>query len=169
MKIRHAASEDLARIAEMGRPFWEMTPLAEMIPYDPASVEYYSQLMMESGVLLVVEIDGTVVGAAGALTMPALGNFNYLVAAELFWWIEPEYRSSGVGRALLAALEDALRTRGAKVFSMVAFENIEVDRVSSIYERSGYKRTERTFSKDLMNGCSNSSSDRGGRDGIRSE
>jgi GNAT superfamily N-acetyltransferase len=169
MRIRDATSEDLARISEMGKPFWEMTPLAEMIPYDAASVEHYSQLMINSGVLLVVEVEGMVVGAAGALTMPALGNINYLVAAELFWWIEPEHRSSGVGRALLAALEDALRTRGAKVFSMIAFENIEIDRVSSIYERSGYKRTERTFSKELIDGCSNSSSDRGRRDGIRSE
>lgn len=164
MLIRPARETDFARIAEMGEAFWNLTPYASAIPYSRDAVIHYSGMMFERGVLYVVEVDGEVVGSAGALFMPALGNLDYLVGAELFWWIEPAHRNGGTGQALLNALEDGARTAGATLFSMMAFETLDPDRVGAIYERHGYVRSERTYSKGLRDGSSNSgSSGRSGR------
>ena len=133
----------------MGLPFWKLTPHSATIPYEPLAVAYWSRVMMEQGALLVLEVDGKVVGAVGAIISPSLGNLEYLVGAEMFWWIEPAHRSAGAGLALLTAVEQAMREKGVKLFSMIAIETIDPDRVGAIYERSGYKRTERTYTKEL--------------------
>lgn len=148
--IRAATWDDFPRIAEMGAPFWALTPHSATIPYDPDAVMWWSRLMMDQGALLVVEVIGEVIGAAGAITSPALGNLAYKVGAEMFWWIEPAHRSSGIGSALLAALENAMREQGVCLFSMMAIETVDPDRAGAIYERAGYRRTERTYTKELV-------------------
>lgn len=150
MKIRPATWDDYPRIAEMGEPFWKLTPHSASIPYDPDAVMWWSGLMTREGALLAVEVDGKVVGAAGGITSPSLGNLNVLVGAEMFWWIEPEHRSTGIGRALLLALEDAMRAKGVCLFSMMAIETIDPDRAGAIYEQAGYRRTERSYTKELQ-------------------
>jgi GNAT superfamily N-acetyltransferase len=168
MLIRPAREGDFARIAEMGEAFWNLTPYARAIPYAPSAVVHYSAMMLEHGVLYVVEVDGKVVGSAGALFMPALGNLDYKVGAELFWWIEPEHRNAGTGTALLNALESGARTVGATILSMMAFENLSPERVGAIYERHGYVRSERTYSKDLRDGSNHGGSGGSGGGGLRS-
>lgn len=146
--IRPATAQDFGRIVTMGEAFWAQTPLSR-IPYSPVAIRHYCSMMMEQGVLRVVDEAGEVIGAAGALFAPCLGNLEYRIAAELFWWIEPAHRSAGTGQALLNALEEGARTNGAVLLSMMAFENLDPDRVGAIYERAGYKRTERTYIKGL--------------------
>lgn len=147
MLIREARPDDFTRITEMGEPFWLLTPVAHLIPYEAAAVAYWCHVMHETGILYVVEIGGRVEGAAGAVFMPALGNLAYRVGAELFWWIEPSHRKGGAGKALLAALEAGAKEKGCKVFSMMAIEGIDTDAVQAIYEKNGYQPTERAFSK----------------------
>jgi len=166
MIIRPATEGDFQRIAEMGAAFWALTPYAKAIPYSPEAVTHYSAMMLEHGVLYVVEVGGMVVGSAGAMFMPALGNLEYKVGAELFWWIEPDHRNAGTGTALLNALESGAKTVGATIFSMMAFEDLSPDKVGAIYERHGYVRSERTYTKELGSGSSNSGSSRGGSDSI---
>lgn len=169
MIVRPAREEDFARIAEMGELFWNLTPYADAIPYSHEAVIHYSRMMLEQGILYVADVDGKVVGAAGALFMPALGNLDYLVGAELFWWIEPEHRNAGNGMALLNALEDGARTAGATLFSMMAFENLDPEKVGAIYERKGYRRSERTYSKDLRRGSNNLGRSGGSGNRLRGE
>lgn len=169
MNVRWAWRSDFPRIAEMGEAFWNLTPHSRVIPYSPDAVIHYCGMMSDDGLLYVVEVDGKVVGSAGALFMPALGNLNYKVGAELFWWIEPEHRNATAGTALLNALEDGARTVGATLFSMMAFENLSPEKVGAIYERHGYVRSERTYSKELRDGSDHSSGSRSGWHRIRRE
>lgn len=149
MQVRNATEGDLHRIVEMGEPFWRATPHSTTIPYCPLAVAYWSRMMMQLGALLVLEVDDKVVGAVGAIVSPSLGNLEYLVGAEMYWHVEPEHRSAGAGRMLLEAIEQAMREKGVKLFSMMAIETIDPDRVGAIYERNGYRRTERTYTKEL--------------------
>jgi predicted N-acetyltransferase YhbS len=148
VKIRMATEEDIPRIIEMGEMFWNQTDYRS-VKYDPGSIEHWSKLMIEQGLLLVACDDGKAIGSVGALSAPLLGNVQYLVASELFWWIEPQYRSAGLGEALLMAIEGAAKEAGVKFFNMIALNAVDPERVAQIYLKRGYKLTEWSFSKEL--------------------
>lgn len=147
--IRIATADDIPRIIEMGRKFWAQTDYIA-VEYDPGSIEHWSMLMIDQGLLLVAEADSRVVGSVGALAAPLLGNVKYLVASELFWWIEPEYRTVGLGAALLMGIEGAARAAGVKFFSMLALNAVDPERAAKIYLERGYKLVEWSFMKDLQ-------------------
>lgn len=133
----------------MGRAFWAAIPHNLGIPYCPDSLAMTCAQMLDQG-LLIYACDGDkAVGAVGGLTSPLFVNREYLVAAELFWWVEPEYRDSGVGRKMLAEFENAASFAGVRSLSMMAVEGLEIDKAAALYERCGYSPVERTWSKSL--------------------
>lgn len=148
MNIRPATPDDISDIVRMGRHFWSQTFFKE-VPYCPDSITYQCHLMMEHKLLLIGEIDSKVVGSVGALAVPLYGNLSVLVASELFWYVEPEYRNSGIGKMMLEGIEAAARARGVHTFSMMALESVEPEKAAKMYQRLGYEPTERAFSKRL--------------------
>ncbi len=148
MNVRAATHVDFPRIVQMGRAFWAQTPYRD-IPYCPDSIMETCAMMLAQRLLLVAEMNDRVVGAVGAMASPLYANKSVLVGAELFWWVEPEYRNTGVGKLMLKGIEDAAREAGISRFSMMAFDDIEVEKAAAIYARVGYNPTERTFGKVL--------------------
>lgn len=146
--IHPATAADIPEIVRMGRLFWSQTPYSE-IPYCPDSIAITCQQMIAQRLLLVATVDGTVAGAVGAMCSPLYANRDVLVAAELFWWVEPEFRNSGIGKEMLAGIEQACRDAGVYRFSMMAFEQIELEKAAAVYQRCGYVPTERTYCKVL--------------------
>jgi GNAT superfamily N-acetyltransferase len=148
MNVRPATHADIPEIIRMGRAFWAQTPYSA-IPYCPDSIAETCLAMLANNLLLMAEVDGKVAGAVGAVASPLYANKSVLVGAELFWWVEPEHRNSGVGKLMLSAIEDAARAAGVYRFSMMAFDDIEVEKAAAIYSRVGYSPTERSFGKVL--------------------
>lgn len=146
--INQATQADIPEIIRMGRLFWSQTPYSE-IPYCPDSIAHTCQQMIAQQLLLVATVDGTIAGAVGAMRSPLYANRDVLVAAELFWWVEPEFRNSGIGKEMLAGIEQACREAGVYRFSMMAFEQIELEKAAAVYQRCGYVPTERSFNKVL--------------------
>lgn len=149
-KIRMATEEDIPRIVEMGRSFWELTDYRS-VPYDPGSIEHWSRVMISQELLLVAEADGEVIASVGAVCAPLLGNVQFRVASELFWWVEPKYRSHGMGQALLMGIEAAARAQNVTFFNMIALNSVDPEAVAALYLAHGYKLFEWSFVKDLRN------------------
>jgi GNAT superfamily N-acetyltransferase len=149
VNVRPATPDDLPRIVAMGRKFWSQTAYAPHVIYCPDSIAGSALQMMDTGLLLVADVDGVAVGAVGLMTTPLYANRDVLAAAELYWYVEPEHRDNGAGRALLAAIENAARDAGVKVLGMMALEAVEPDKAAAIYKLMGYVPAERTFLKVL--------------------
>lgn len=143
--VRCAHVEDDPALVRFGRRFYDTLPYAD-IPYCEASAVRWAAMLREIGVLLIALSDDVPIGMAGGLFAKFIFNDAYQVGSELLWWVEPEYRRSGAGAALLAALEKAAYARGAARWSMIAIE-ATADRVGHIYSQAGYVATERTYSK----------------------
>ncbi len=76
--------------------------------------------VIESGALLVAEVDGEVVGAVIAAFDGWRGNFYRLAVA-------PPFRRRAIGARLVAAGEERLRSAGApRVTALVAFDDVGV-------------------------------------------
>ena len=143
--IRGTTEADDAAMLGFARRFYDALPYRD-IEFDPHSIIAWLAIMRRDGVLLLAETDGVACGFAGGMFTPFIFNINERIGGELMWWIEPEYRGSGIGLELLAALENAAYNAGARRWSMIAIEGTH-ERVARIYDQMGYTASERTYCK----------------------
>lgn len=148
MIVRDGTEEDFSTCIGFGYKFFQFTKYKD-IPYDGESVRRMLEGLTENGLFIVATHNGEVIAMAGAIIAPAYFNNAYLVGAEVFWWVEPEYRDSGVGGLLLTTLERKAKNEGVHFWSMMILEGVEVEKSIAIYKKLGYEPAERTFMKIL--------------------
>lgn len=142
--IRPAVLKDIPDLIRMGEEFHSLTPYRESLsPIDPdrAGKLLEDLIAHENGCVLVLETD-RLIGMIGLFVYPHAFT-GEMVAGELFWWVTPETRGSGV--KLLRRAESWAKEQGAKRFHMVAPN----DHVGRFYRRLGFKSMEEHYQKDL--------------------
>lgn len=146
--IRKATHDDVPRIVEMSRRFYATTSYAAMVPMADGDVEDIAAMLIDTGVMLVAEVDGQVVGMVGLAVMPFTFNRSARIAAEVVWWVEPEAQGAGVGQALLAAVEPACVAAGVHCIQMMILAT-SPPQAAALYERDGYRHSETSFTKEI--------------------
>ena len=148
--IRQADYADIERLVDYARAFWNQTLYAETIEYDIETMVERTAGLIENDVVLYAEtMNGTVVGLICIMISPFLMNKNYLSACEWGFYVDDEYRRSGLGIKLLAQAEDMLKERNVKYFTMIALANLRPKVVGRFYERLGFKLEETCYTKDI--------------------
>jgi hypothetical protein len=146
--IRHATQDDVAEIARLGAIFHEQAGWSE-IPYSEAdcagSLGQY--LQSEAFICLVAETD-TIVGMAAGAICPVYFNAAHVSGEELFWWVSDKAPQM-TGIRLLEALEGAAKAKGCKTWQMKSLARLGGERMQRLYERRGYRASERLFIKEL--------------------
>lgn len=147
--IRAATYDDLPRVLEMGRRFFDTAGWPEVAEWDDASTEATLRFLIDqpTGGLFLAEVDGQVVGMTGGLVTPFYFNLAHLTGQELFWWVEPEHR--GIGSGLFDALEAWAADAGAQTFTMIAVDRLKPDVMARIYRARGYRPAEHSFIRRL--------------------
>lgn len=143
--IRDAVENDVPRIVEMGRAFFEISGQDDIATFDDEAAAEAVRQCMSGGVVLVIEKEGALVGMAAALIYRVYVSRDDMTAQELFWWVEPEHR--GAGRKLFEMLERRAKENGAASLSMIALESMKW--VGRLYERAGYRPLDHTYVKRL--------------------
>lgn len=88
----------------------------------------------------------TITGALGACLAPSPFN-GRLIAAEMFWYVLPEFR--GHGLKLLRAFEAWAVESKAEFVSMVHLESLQPTKLKELYMRFGYSLLESYYLKAL--------------------
>jgi GNAT superfamily N-acetyltransferase len=140
--IRLAEPAEAPRMIEMGEKFHQTSAYSEHVGWDKAKAAILAEKLIADKSLLVIEAEGKPVGMIGLVFFEHFLSAE-IVASEVFWWIEPEYR--GEGKKLLKAAEDLARERGAKRMQMIAPN----ERVGILYKRIGYTFVESAYQKTL--------------------
>lgn len=148
--IRPARIDDCAEIARLGEIFHAEAAWGDVCDYRQGDCQATLERMCEAPetILLVAERDGDLIGMAGGLISMLYFNHAHLTGQELFWWIDPQERGS-IGLRLLEALENEARARGCQSWAMIALDKVDPERTARIYERRGYRASERSFIKRL--------------------
>jgi GNAT superfamily N-acetyltransferase len=146
--IRQATIEDLRRIVEMSEQFYPQTPYINLAPFNPAAAANLATFLIESGIMLVAEIEEEVVGMVGLVITPFPFEPELLGAYEVIWWVEPSAQSKGVGQALLAAIDDTAKEQNCNYIHMVCMAN-SPPAAAGLYFKYGYDHTEMSFTKRL--------------------
>jgi ribosomal protein S18 acetylase RimI-like enzyme len=157
--IRPATAADLTTIGRLGallvRTHHDFDP-KRFIPATAQTERGYAsflgtQLAEPRVVILVAERGGTVIG----YTYAGLEDYDYMslrgpAGALHDIVVDPAYRGHGVGRALLDATLDALRSRGApRVVLSTAEQNESAQR---LFAGAGFRRTMIEMTRELDDG-----------------
>lgn len=141
--IREATINDTTAIVDKGLTMIASTPYAAMIKGDRDTMSATVTSLISNGVVLIATIDDAIVGMLGLATYthPVSGE---RMTAEIFWWVDPEYRG-WTGIRLLKRAEEWAREAETACLQMVA-PTADIER---LYERLGYARTEVSYHKSL--------------------
>lgn len=143
--IREAVEGDIPALLEMAGRFHKASGFTE-IPFDADSVAATMAHLIGSEDAVLVIGDG---GMAAAIAYPAYFNHAHRQAQEMFWWVDEDKRSTGLGKALLGGIEAWARSRGAESMTMISLDALEPERVDLLYRRAGYRPSERNYLKRL--------------------
>lgn len=149
MIIRDGSEQDIYICVALAEKFYKHTAFYGRVPFDGASVAERLINCLNAKIFAVAEQDDQVVGFACGLKAPSLMNKEYLIGAELAWWMEPEYRKCTAGVRLLKHVERMARDAGCYAWSMMCLESLNPDDVEDMYLRMGYQPSERTFVRYL--------------------
>ena len=147
LDIRDAKETDFDALIAIGRKFWQFNPYRHDSTLDEGSLRDTLAMLIDSHVLIVAEVDGQVVGAAGAFIAPVYWNKSELQGIEFFWWIDPEYRGNGAGRVLRYELQTRAKQNGVKFWNMIALEDSMPDEVGAMYLKDGMRLIEHSYMK----------------------
>lgn len=148
VSIRPATSADVPTLGRLGalmvRTHYEFDPKRFMAVSPQTETRYGAFLESQFGkpdvIVLVAELDGEVAGYVYA----GLEGYDYMAlrgpAGALYdVVVDPTHRRNGVGRVLVSAAMDFLRSRGApRVVLSTAEHNEEAQR---LFARAGFRRT----------------------------
>jgi GNAT superfamily N-acetyltransferase len=148
MQVRPATLADVPAIVRMAERFYETTSYTRWADFNPATVAALAENLAENHVLLVAEHEGAVVGMVGLFVAPFMFNADRTAAYEVVWWVDPEGRETGAGKALLRSIEPACREKGCAAIQMVHLSN-SPPQAAMLYERAGYGHTESSYTKLL--------------------
>lgn len=144
--MRLANHNDLPRLCELGQEFYTEAKLPGTFNPESFTSHWATMFDLGNGSVHVVEQDGKIAGAAGAVRYTDLYTGDVCVA-ELFWFVTGSQR--GIGLPLFKGMEDWAKAQGAKRFLMVHLNNLSPDILTRLYQKRGYKEIETHFMKEL--------------------
>lgn len=151
MIVRPATLEDLPAYMPLALAFHAASPIRQAIPFSVEGFADFYTAAIESqnmGVWLA-EQDGRLIGICGALVYPMYFNPDYWVAQELWWYLSPEARGHGAGKAMYDAIDAWATEKGASALFMIALEDERASKMEKLYVRQGFQPMERTFYKEV--------------------
>ena len=145
--VRPAQLSDLPYLVEMGRRFFEASGYSDVTTFDSKSLRATIEALLTNEDAVILVVGEKPVGLAIAILYPFYFNANHRTSQEMLWWVEPEHR--GVGTQLFEALITGVKAKGAESISMIALERLTPEKVGGIYERRGFRPSERSYIKKL--------------------
>lgn len=145
MNLKLASMSDLETVVKLVAIFVKNSPYKNEV-YDEDKVRgVVRNLLLDKnkGIVILLMKDDVPVGFIGGFLTEMVFS-REPVAAELFWWVDPQYRSRK-SLMLKEAFEYWSRRVGAKKIQMSS--TVDNDKVARYYERTGYDPFERSFLK----------------------
>jgi GNAT superfamily N-acetyltransferase len=140
LSLSLANYDDVPHLVRMIKSFAALYPF----PFEPddLKIEAVIRKLMDEGVV-IVSGDPPI-----GFIMGGLSEFIYnteVVATELTWWVDEEYRNTKVGLALFTVFEEWAKNQGATIIQMSSAGRDMKD----WYTRRGYTPSEASFYKRI--------------------
>ncbi len=136
---RFAVLDDIDELTQWGVKFHNACPYRDA---DGNRIKEYIHWHITSTTACVIRTSG---GMIGAVFQPALAYTDGFVARESFLWCD----APGDGLALIKALQDWAKMRGATHIEMSTLCNVTGQRLGKVLQRRGYEPLQKTYRLEL--------------------
>jgi GNAT superfamily N-acetyltransferase len=149
--VRRATVDDFPCYLELAQEFHAASPMHGVVELDEVNYRqfYLDSLANDNIGLWLAEFDGKIIGITGALAYPLYFNPTNLIVQELWWWLTPQARGSGAGKAMFETIIEWAKSKNAKAVFMIALEDDNVNKMTKLYARAGFKPIEHTYIKEV--------------------
>ena len=149
--VREATEADLPVYLQLSADFHSASPMQRVCNFEPEGFKDFVVNAMDNPdiCILAAELNGEIVGITGGIIYPLYFSPSHKVAQELWWWLTPAARGSGVGNKMFKHLQLWSKERGAKTIFMIALEDERAEKMEKVYCRAGFEPMERTFMKGI--------------------
>lgn len=149
--VREANEADLPIYLQLSADFHAASPMQRVCEFEPEGFQEFVLGAMDNPdiCILIAELNGEIVGITGGIIYPLYFSPSHKVAQELWWWLTPAARGSGVGNKMFKHLQLWSKERGAKTIFMIALEDERAEKMEKVYCRAGFEPMERTFMKGI--------------------
>ena len=148
--IRQAILSDIGRILEILKQvrregLEKYSPLG----FDDATSKKTITFLITSGISLVVEIEGRVIGYILGTLEHSIMDEKQIIGVERIWVLEKKHRKGRVGLKLLKEFERICKYKGATHIMVGIIISINQKSMRKVYERFGYTFIEEHYAKRI--------------------
>ena len=149
--VREATETDLSEYVKLSADFHAASPMQRVCEFEPEGFKEFVVAAIDNPdiCILLAELNGEIVGITGGIIYPLYFSPSHKVSQELWWWLTPAARGSGVGNKMFKHLQLWSKERGAKTIFMIALEDERAEKMEKVYCRAGFEPMERTFMKGI--------------------
>ena len=122
--IREATLDDEMEVLLLVKKFVREAPKEYVWNKDKIQKLFRYSLENPSSTVIVSESDGFLNGFLAATTVEPLFT-DYLVSTELAWFVDKEFRKTGVAIKMLKKFEQWSQSKGAKYMALADITNLE--------------------------------------------
>lgn len=144
--IRQATKDDILDILVVCKQFARETKQPAKFDAKHFANSLGNLISLDHGLVLLSIEDDEVVGILIAVASQFVFS-PQMVATEMGWYVLPEYRDYRRGVKLVQAFEAWAKEIGADFIAMS--DIVQTQDLSKLYERQGYKLSEKTYVKEL--------------------
>ena len=149
--VREATEADLSEYVKLSADFHAASPMQKVCEFEPEGFKEFVLAAIDNPdiCILLAELNGEIVRITGGIVYPLYFSPSHKVSQELWWWLTPAARGSGVGNKMFKHLQLWSKERGAKTIFMIALEDERAEKMEKVYCRAGFEPMERTFMKGI--------------------
>lgn len=150
--VKRAKPEHVDQIVDLAEVFWVQTRhhTKHGVIFNRKHVARLAEFLMSGhGIVQIALDDGQLVGMIALMLGPSPVNPGYIIASEVAFYVDPEYRKKGVGKVLLKQAEKVAKQQSVSLMSMVLLQHNSPGVAEEVYAKSGYDEIERVFVKEL--------------------
>lgn len=149
IKIRKAKESDITKLSELLEVLHSESAFKDLADFSAESVQYtcFTMINSTSAEVLVAEVDGELIGCSSFFITPFYFNADVPIAYGVFFWVNPEYRKHGVGKALYEQCMSLAKLMGAT--GTIVGVAAEDDYLEQYHTRNGFTLFEKQLIKKV--------------------
>ena len=141
------STDEFDQIVDMAKRFLAFAPHGSLIKNSTEDLVNTLKLVLESGVIFVIDVGGKAVGVLAAMMTTVWYSPSTKMAHEMMWWVNEENRGTIASIKLIKAYENWARENGADLIAMCDLVIEGQEPVGTTLNRLGYEMSERTYIK----------------------
>lgn len=125
----------------MSEEFYKTTQYHSTYSFDFDTVADLTKRLIDTGIILIAEVDDKAVGMIAVALVPFMFNRNEKFAAEVVIWVDKEHRSSTLGMQLIKRADKLRLLRDYKAMQLARLST-SPEIVGALYEHLGFPVSE---------------------------